>query len=142
MKQVPERSRRVLVVDDEEAIREVAEAALRHVGYAVAVASDGSEAICIAEAQGPFGLFVIDIILPDMRGTELARRLRQRDANGKVLYLTGYPNLFFEDGKVLREHEAFVAKSISLKGLLEAVSLLLFGHTHGPKLYQWDETAC
>ncbi len=132
MRQVVERARRVLVVDDEEAIREVAEAVLRHVGYGVAVASDGPEALRIAEERGPFDLFVIDIVMPQMRGTELARRLRQIDANVKVLYLTGYPTLFFKDGNVLREDEAFVVKPVSLKGLLEAVSLMLFGHIHGP----------
>lgn len=123
----------VLVVDDEEISREVAEAGLRFAGYRVAVASDGPEALRIAEEQGPFDLFVLDVLMPQMRGDELARRLRQMDADVKVLYCTGTPDLLFEDGQVLREHEAFVAKPVSLKGLLEAVSLLLFGHTHGPE---------
>lgn len=83
----------VLVVDDVESNRTYAERVLRDAGYAVVGASDGPEALWIVEAQGPFDLFVIDIVIPQMRGDELARRLRQRDhINIKVLYFTGYPD--------------------------------------------------
>jgi CheY-like chemotaxis protein len=124
---------RVLIVDDEESNRTFAERGLCGAGYELAVASDGHEALRIVEAQSPFDLFVIDILMPQMRGDELAQRLRQRDADVKVLYFTGYPDLLFEDGKVLRQNEAFVEKPVSRKGLLEAVSLILFGHMRGPE---------
>jgi len=52
---------RVLVVDDEEPVRTLAERALRNAGYEVAAASDGYEALRVVEAQGRFDLFVIDL---------------------------------------------------------------------------------
>ena len=123
---------RVLVVDDEESIRRFAERVLRDGGYEVVVASDGREALRIVEAQRPFDVFVVDMLMPQMRGDELARRIRQMDADAKVLYFTGYSDRLFEDRQTLWEHEAFIEKPVTTKGLLEAVSLLLFGHTDGP----------
>ena len=124
---------RVLVVDDEASVRGFAERALAAAGYEVVVASDGPPALRLAEAQPrPFDLFVLDVVMPQMRGDELGRRLRQQDPDVKVLYFTGYSDRLFENRKTLREHEAFIEKPVTVNGLLEAVSLLLFGHTDGP----------
>jgi two-component system, cell cycle sensor histidine kinase and response regulator CckA len=122
---------RVLVVDDEHSIRLFAERALGEAGYEVAVAWDGPEALKIVEAQAPFDVFVIDLLMPTMRGDEVARRIRQMDADAKVLYFTGYSDVLFKEKMTLWEHEAFIEKPVSVKALLEAVSLLLFGHTQG-----------
>jgi two-component system cell cycle sensor histidine kinase/response regulator CckA len=124
---------RVLVVDDELGIRTFAERALSGAGYEVVVASSGPEVLRLVEEQPrPFDLFVSDVMMPQMRGDELGRRLRLLDPDVKVLYLTGYSDRLFEERRVLWEHEAFLEKPVSVKGLLEAVSLLLFGHSHGP----------
>ena len=124
---------RLLVVDDEAFIRAFAERTLSFAGYGVALAADGSEALRIAREQGPFDLFVIDFAMPDMSGEELANRLRQDHAGVdiKVLYFTGYSDRLFTGKTRLRDNEAFVDKPVTVKGLLEAVSLMLFGHTHG-----------
>src|SRR6266849_9797496 len=114
----------VLVVDDEESIRRFAERILRDAGYEVVLAPDGPEALRVVDAQAvPFDVFVIDIMMPTMRGDELGRRLRQRDADARVLYFTGYIDRLFEHRKTLWEHEAFVDKPVNGTGLLEAVSL-------------------
>src|SRR5438874_395330 len=123
---------RVLIVDDEESVRTFVEGALRHAGYEVAAASNGSEALRMAEEHGPFDLLLADIVMDQMRGDELARQMRRVDPDLKVLYLTGYSDRLFEERKVLWEKEAFVEKPVTMKGLLEAVSLILFGHT-GPR---------
>jgi CheY-like chemotaxis protein len=122
---------RVLIVDDETAIQTFAARVLREGGYATAVATDGANALRMAEEQGPFDLFVIDVGMPVMRGDELARRLRQRDPNVKVLYFTGFSDQLFQKRPVLWEGEAFLEKPVTRTALLEAVSLILFGHTHG-----------
>jgi two-component system cell cycle sensor histidine kinase/response regulator CckA len=122
---------RVLVVDDDESVRRFAERVLREAACEVAVASDGFEALRVAQEQGPFDLFVIDMLMPQMRGDELARQLRQTDPDAKVLYFTGYSDHIFEDRKVLWENETFIDKPVTVKGLLEAVSMSLFGHTGG-----------
>ena len=130
---VSNRASRLLVVDDEEAVRDFAERVLREAGYDVVVASDGSEALRLVAQQPPFDAFVIDVVMPQMSGDELARQLRIADPDVKVLYFTGYSDRLFTDKRTLWEHEAFVDKPVTIKGLREDVSLLLFGHTHGPR---------
>jgi two-component system cell cycle sensor histidine kinase/response regulator CckA len=123
---------RVLVVDDEESIRLFAERALRGAGYEIVVASSGPDALRLVETDTRFDLFVLDVQMPRMRGDELARQLRQRNLDVKVLYFTGYSDRLFAERAVLWQNEAFIEKPVTLKGLQEAVSLLLFGHLNGP----------
>jgi CheY-like chemotaxis protein len=123
----------VLVVDDEASVRDFAERSLRGAGYEVQVASDGPEALAVMDAQRrSVNLFLVDLVMPLMRGDELARRIRQRDPDAKVLYFTGHSDRLFEGRQTLSHHEAFIEKPVTIAGLLEAVSLLLFGHTGGP----------
>jgi len=125
------RAPRVLVVDDEESIRTFAARALRDTGYEVAMASDGPDALTIVQQSGPFDLYLIDLLMPRMRGDELARRLRQADPSVKILYFTGFSDWLFNEKRILWENEAFIEKPVTLNGLLEAASLSLFGHTRG-----------
>jgi len=124
---------RVLVVDDETSVLAFAERALRSGGYEVVVASNGRDAMGIVETQPrPFDLFLVDVVMPQMSGDELGRRLRQQDPDVKVLYFTGFSERLFESRQALWKHEAFIEKPATVRGLLEAVSQLLFGHTQGP----------
>jgi two-component system cell cycle sensor histidine kinase/response regulator CckA len=132
MAAAPSRPPRVLVVDDEDSIRTFAERVLSDAAYQVTLASDGAEALRLAKEKGPFDLFVIDLNMPSMAGDEVARHLRAGNPDAKVLYFTGYSDRLFQEKAVLWEHEAFVEKPATMRGLLEAVSLMLFGHTRGP----------
>jgi two-component system cell cycle sensor histidine kinase/response regulator CckA len=116
-----------LVVDDEESVRRFVERALREAGYQTAVASDGPEAIVVASTMTACDILVTDVMMPKMTGDELARRLRQGEPGLKVLYLTGFSDRLFKEKITLWQDEAFLDKPCSVKGLLEAVSLLLFG---------------
>lgn len=120
---------RVLIVDDEEPIRGLVERVLNRAGYETAVAANGAEALRIAEQKGPFDLLLADVVMPGMQGDELGRRLRASDPDLKILYLTGYTDQLFTERTLLWENEAFLEKPITVTGLLEAVSLTLFGHT-------------
>jgi two-component system cell cycle sensor histidine kinase/response regulator CckA len=122
---------RVLVVDDEESVRLFAERALRDAGYSVHLASDGSEALKLAEEHGPFALFILDVVMPQMTGEEVSRRLRLLNPDVKVLYFTGYSDRLFEERNVLWANESFLEKPVSVQALLEAVSFSLFGDTQG-----------
>jgi two-component system, cell cycle sensor histidine kinase and response regulator CckA len=113
---------RVLVVDDDDGVRRFAAKALDHDGYQVVTACDGPDALRIVEAQPRFDLFVIDVMMPGMRGDDLARRLHDRDAEIKVLYFTGYADQFFALRPMLRENESVLVKPVSMNQLLEAVS--------------------
>jgi len=128
------RAFRVLAVDDEAGIREFVACALRQQpAYEVRVAADGVEALQVAETQGPFDLLVTDMMMPQMRGDELARRLRHTHPDLKILYLTGYSNRLFEKRPVLWEDEAFLEKPVGVQGLLEAAALLLVGRVPPPR---------
>lgn len=124
---------RVLIVDDEESVRELFARMLTLGGYETSEASDGEDALRLVAARGPFDAYVIDIAMPRMRGTELGRRLRLDDPEAKILYCTGYSERLFEEKGTLWENEAFIDKPVTLDSLRQALSLLLFGHIRGPQ---------
>jgi CheY-like chemotaxis protein len=82
----------VLVVEDEDALRDLLCKVLGRQGYTVLAARDGREALALAGARsGPIHLLVTDCVLPHLAGSELAWRLRARSPGLKVLYVSGYP---------------------------------------------------
>ena len=89
--------------------------------------SDGPRALEVAATLRTFDLLLTDLIMPKMTGDELARRLRRQRPALKVLYLTGYSDQLFERKGTLWADEAFLDKPMTVTGLLDAVSLLLFG---------------
>jgi two-component system cell cycle sensor histidine kinase/response regulator CckA len=121
---------RVLVVDDEASIRYFVERALNGQGFAVTTANGADEALDLAGRLEPFDLLLTDVVMPPINGDELARRLRRLTPDIKVLYLTGYSDTIFSERTMLWKDEAFLEKPCSLAALLEAVSLLLSGHTN------------
>jgi CheY-like chemotaxis protein len=118
---------RVLVVDDERAIVQLIDRVLRDAGYITVVASSGPEALDVAADEAP-DLLLTDLRMPEMNGDELARRLRERYPLLKVLYFTGFSSLLFKERMVLGEDEAFLDKPCNVKGVLEGVGQLLYGH--------------
>lgn len=123
---------RILVVDDEPNIRSFVDRVLQTVGYLTTAAEDGADALTVAEALGPFDMLLTDLRMPRMNGDELARRLRDRQPDIKILYLTGFCDHLFEKKAMLWEDEAFLEKPCTVRALLEAVSLLLHGRLIPP----------
>lgn len=124
-------TKRVLVVDDEESILTFAQQVFSRAGYDVAVATDAAEALRLVEAESAFDLFVLDVVMPRMSGDELARQLRRRDPDARILYFTGHSDWLFSKRHALWNNEAFLEKPVSVNGLLEAASLLLYGRLSG-----------
>jgi CheY-like chemotaxis protein len=133
MKGTPARPLSVLVVDDETSVQRFVERVLREAGYMTTTASDGPEALEIAAKLEQFDMLVTDVMMPQMTGDELARRLRVQHPSLKVLYLTGFSDRLFKEKVTLWADEAFLDKPCSVKGLLQAVSLLLFGRVDAPQ---------
>ena len=123
----PAQPLRVLIVDDEEAIAKFVARALQPSGFVTASASSGAAAIAMAETFAPVDLLLTDLMMPGMNGDELARRLRARDPDLKVLYLTAFADKLFAERMTLWENEAFLDKPCSLVGLQQAVTLLMSG---------------
>ena len=125
---------RALVVDDEETVRRFVARVLEEHGYQIETAEDGPSALAVTKANDktPFDILVTDLMMPEMNGDELARQVRLLQPGLKILYLTGYSDKLFKDKVQLWQDEAFLDKPCSIKGLLEAVSLLTVGHLQEP----------
>jgi two-component system, cell cycle sensor histidine kinase and response regulator CckA len=81
----------VLIVEDEPSVRALAGEALRACGYTVLEASDGGEALLLCQGyKDPIHLVVTDVVMPQLGGRELARRLATLRPEVKVLYMSGY----------------------------------------------------
>jgi CheY-like chemotaxis protein len=114
----------VLIVDDEEPVRGYVQMVLQRAGYQTLVAADAKEAVRLAWTCGPLDLLLTDLVMPEVQGDELARRLRTMQPDLPVLYLTGFCDRLFITRKMLWHGEAFLEKPFTPKGLLEAVSLI------------------
>lgn len=81
----------ILVVEDEDAVRDFAEKALRRKGYDVLAANGGAEALRImAERGAPVALVLTDVVMPEMSGPELVRRLGVEHGGTPVIFTSGY----------------------------------------------------
>ena len=97
---------RVLVVDDEASNFAFVERVLTNEGYTVVCAADGREALRLVEQQ-QFDLILLDVLMPQMQGDELARQIRLANPDAKILYLTGYADRL--SPTVLNKRAAFVS---------------------------------
>ena len=88
----PARQRKtVLIAEDEEAVRELASEFVASAGYTVLTAKDGVEALAIAEqSDQPIHLLLTDVVMPKMRGPELAKRLKGLRNTMRIVYMSGY----------------------------------------------------
>ena len=110
----------VLVVEDEERVRNYSIEALRELGYEVIGARDGPEALRLIEAGPPVSLLFSDVVMPEMTGRELAERARARVPGLKVLLTSGYAP---ETARVAGE--TILAKPFDLDRLAAAVRAAL-----------------
>src|SRR5579862_7841142 len=125
-----ERTRRkatVLIAEDEEEVRELASQFLASAGYEVFSAKDGIEALAIAEGlRKPIHVLICDVVMPRMRGPELAQHLKLSRNKLKIVYMSGYLEYnrgnseFLEEGFFLQKpfsRDALVRKVDEVLGL-------------------------
>lgn len=116
----------VLVVDDEQGLRDLVCRRLRDEGYSTLEAAHGGEALAVMEtAPEPVDLVVTDVVMPGMDGRELGRRLGQRWPEVPILYISAYDvNDIFRRGSP-RTSAPFLQKPFALDGLVTVVRGLL-----------------
>jgi DNA-binding NtrC family response regulator len=114
------RSESVLIVEDEEAVRELAAEFMKSAGYTVLTASDGMEALEVAKRSGPIKVLITDIVMPNMRGPELAKVLKASRKNLKIVYMSGYLEFNKTDDEFL-EGSYFLQKPFSRDSLVGKV---------------------
>jgi len=83
-------SQPILLVDDDPTIREMISTVLQRGGYDVVSASNGAQALTIAQSDGRFGLVLSDIVMPGMSGVQLCERLRALRPEMKCILMSGY----------------------------------------------------
>ena len=115
---------RILVVDDEENITYLLRSALRHFGFEVHVAADGRSALKAVRAQPP-DLVVLDVMLPDIDGFEVCRRLRGDGIETPVLFLTARDGSDEAVRGLTLGGDDYVTKPFSLEEVVARVQALL-----------------
>ncbi|GGP79904.1 DNA-binding response regulator [Saccharothrix coeruleofusca] len=132
----PERAMTLLVVDDEPTVRELLSATLRFAGFRVTSASTGAEAVASATAQPP-DLVLLDVMLPDVDGFEVVRRLREQGAQGRrgpvpVLFLTARDRQADKVAGLALGADDYVTKPFDLEELIARIRAIL-RRTSGPR---------
>ncbi|MCF2706975.1 response regulator transcription factor [Arcanobacterium haemolyticum] len=114
----------LLVVDDEPSIRELLSASLRFAGFKVLTAADGHEALD-HQSAGHLDLAVLDVMLPDMDGFEVLRRLRERDPELPVLFLTARDDVKDKIQGLTVGGDDYVTKPFSLEEVVARIRAVL-----------------
>ena len=117
----------VLVVEDEDALREFITAALRQCGYQVNQASNGVEAQAVFQTSiQHVDMLITDMVMPNgVSGGQLAGLLLARQPDLKVLYISGYSTELLDNSDVLIEGENFLPKPFNIPKLINAVQCCL-----------------
>jgi two-component system OmpR family response regulator len=124
-------ARRVLVVDDEPSITELLSTALRYMGYQVSTAATGMAALDAATRTSP-DLIVLDVMLPDIDGFEVCRRLRADRDFVPVIFLTARDAEEDRVAGFIRGGDDYVTKPFSLEELTLRIGALLRRTRPGP----------
>jgi PAS domain S-box-containing protein len=119
-------SETILLVEDDDQVRAVALGILRRNGYQVIEARHAGEALLHSEkASGAIDLLLTDVVMPQMSGPELAKRLASVRPGMKVLCMSGYTDDSIVRHGVLESHLAYVQKPITPEGLTSRVREVL-----------------
>ncbi|GAB4379384.1 MAG: response regulator [Calditrichia bacterium] len=116
----------ILVVEDEEALRELTETVLVKLGYTVYVAANGGEALFLVEEKGfrP-DLVITDVIMPGISGAALVKRLQKAIPKLKVLYMSGYTDSAIAHHGVLDPDLHYIQKPFTINDLAQKVREVL-----------------
>ena len=122
---VPSQPARILVVDDEEAVRAIVSRTLQAKGYEVSQACNGREALESLARDGPVDVVLTDVVMPQLGGRELVERLAAEHPDLPVIWMSGYPrDAAFTDGGPAGAHP-FLQKPIPQDVLIRTVEEVL-----------------
>lgn len=119
-------SSRILLVEDEDAVRLFSARALRSKGYEVIEASNGTEALeCIQEMEEKVDLIITDVVMPQMDGPTFINKLSEIQEDTKVIFISGYTEDTFRDRIKDDSNIQFLSKPFSLSDLATRVKDVL-----------------
>jgi PAS domain S-box-containing protein len=124
-------SETILLVEDEEAVRDLANRILSAKGYSVVAAKSTKEAEQVSEKHtGDIHLVLTDIIMPGTSGRELARRIAARRPQTRILFMSGYTDNVLAEGGVLEAGLSFLQKPFTPGALVQKVREVLDNPVH------------
>jgi two-component system, OmpR family, response regulator MprA len=116
---------KILVVDDERAVRESLRRALALEGYEIELAADGAEALARLQSNGQIDAMVLDVLMPGVDGLEVCRRLRSQGSRLPVLMLTARDAVENRVEGLDAGADDYVVKPFALEELLARIRALL-----------------
>ena len=111
---------RILVVDDDETIRNTIKAILEDEGYLVDSAATGSEAVQKTKKTA-YNVALLDIRLPDMEGVELLKLIKDTVPRTRKIMVTGYPSMQNAIAALNKNADAYLVKPVNIEKLLNTV---------------------
>jgi two-component system, cell cycle sensor histidine kinase and response regulator CckA len=118
----------LLIVENEAAIRNLLQMALQKNGYRVLTAESGREALDLINAHsGPIHLLITDVMMPDIDGPELVRRLSTLRPDTRTLFMSGYMDDALGEQGVLPSNVNFIQKPFSPRTIAQRVREILDG---------------
>ena len=115
---------RILLAEDDDAMRGFLDRALQKAGYDVVAFANGAEAYERLQ-QEPFTLLLTDIVMPRMDGIELARRASELDPDIKIMFITGFAAVVLNNDNAAPKDARVLSKPFHLKDLVREVDRLL-----------------
>jgi CheY-like chemotaxis protein len=126
IKEIPQRSETVLIVEDEEVVRKLAVRLLKKQGYRVLEVSDAGKAFMLCEEyKEPIHLILSDVVMPGMDGSRLIERLKKIHPEAKALFMSGYADNMIIHRGILEEGIQFIQKPFTLESLARKVREVL-----------------
>ncbi len=121
----PVSSDRVWIVEDDVRIQKLMQSALAAAGYRTEVAQDATTALAMLARRAPPRVLITDIVMPGMRGTELAARMREQSPELRVIYISGYSEGEIGDWRSGEKGVLFLSKPFRPAELVAAVADLI-----------------
>ena len=117
---------RILIAEDEEALRAMCARALATDGHHVETAGDGSEALeILIRERGRFDLLLTDIVMPGMDGIELAKRAAEMDAGLKIMFITGFAAVALHPSSQAPKQAKVLSKPFHLREIVAEVDRMI-----------------
>ena len=119
----------VLVIDDDEGTRNLFSTVLADAGFLVEAVENGKEAIKMCK-KGPFDIALIDIELPDIKGIELLKTLRELQPKMVKIIVTGHPSIENAVKSVNEKADGYILKPVNIPEMLEMIKKILTEKTN------------
>ena len=122
---------RILVVDDDETVRYFVRDTLQYHDYTVTTAASGNEALALLDTSAvPFDLVLTDVIMPRMDGWQLAEKIRRKNPDTRVLFVSGYDDHILSMEKINADPQLFfMSKPLSTTSLTHKIREIFDGRT-------------